>query len=35
LVPDLLTRMADHPARQIPDLLPWNWQPVITDRAAA
>ena len=32
---DLLTRIADHPARQIADLLPWNWQPVVTDRAAA
>jgi len=32
---DLLTRIADHPARQIADLLPRNWQPVITDRAAA
>lgn len=32
---DLLTRIADHPARQIANLLPWNWQPVVTDRAAA
>lgn len=24
---DLLTRIADHPARQINDLLPWNWHP--------
>ena len=32
---DLLTRIADHPARQIADLLPWSWQPVVTDRAAA
>ena len=32
---DVLTRIADHPARQIADLLPWNWQPVVTDRAAA
>ena len=23
---DVLTRIADHPARQIADLLPWNWQ---------
>ena len=32
---DLLTRIADHPARQIADLLPWNWQPVELERAAA
>ena len=32
---DLLTRIADHPARQITDLLPWNWQPVALERAAA
>jgi transposase len=32
---DLLARIADHPARHIADLLPWNWQPADTDRAAA
>jgi transposase len=32
---DLLTRIADHPARQIADLLPWHWQPAELDRAAA
>ena len=32
---DLLTRIADHPARQITDLLPWNWQPEALERAAA
>ena len=32
---DLLARIADHPARHIADLLPWNWQPAVTDRAAA
>ena len=32
---DLLARIADHPARHIADLLPWNWQPGDTDRAAA
>src|SRR6201993_4927780 len=34
-IADVLTRIADHPARHIADLLPWNWQPVVTDRAAA
>ena len=24
---DVLTRIADHPARQIADLLPWHWKP--------
>ena len=32
---DVLTRIADHPARQIADLLPWHWKPVEPDRAAA
>src|ERR1700676_1207548 len=32
---DLLARIADHPARQIADLLPWHWKPVELERAAA
>ena len=32
---DLLARIADHPARQIADLLPWHWTPADSQRAAA
>jgi transposase len=32
---DLLARIADHPARHSADLLPWNRQPTVADRAAA
>ncbi len=32
---DVLARIADHPARHIAELLPWNWQPAVADRAAA
>jgi hypothetical protein len=32
---DVLVRIADHPARQIADLLPWHWMPADLQRAAA
>ena len=32
---DVLVRIADHPARAIAQLLPWNWAPAELNRAAA
>ena len=32
---DVLSRIADHPAKRIDELLPWNWIPAARDAAAA
>jgi transposase len=32
---DVLTRLPDHPARRVADLLPWNWKRQNAQRLAA
>ena len=32
---DVLARIADHPAKRLADLLPWNWMPIGTVKTEA
>jgi len=32
---DVISRIADHPARRLDQLLPWNWREAHTQSAAA
>jgi hypothetical protein len=32
---DLLARIADHPARKLDELMPWNWKPLRTSAGQA
>ncbi len=32
---DMLTRLHDHPAKRIAELLPWNWKRLLPLKAAA